>query len=238
MQAIDLPLPPRERSIEGHVQQEWGRILASWRKGWAAESNLADLEHFIEFEQARIFERGEFTADFNWQLDWLRAKAVHDSNVDFVRNRRAHADDVKKMWIEWCDTNTKSMSELSLEALKSMVILDGAAILAALAVLSGQISTPTHAAQIASKCTILFSVVSLIMMAAGHSILFLRIGDLLVRVRSTLLGNANHAKLYAIGRYLQRHLNPLIDVANGLIFGSIIVFAMGSFIAAMVLVFA
>ncbi|MGR9441714.1 hypothetical protein [Rhizobium leguminosarum] len=231
-----LPLPPLNMSIAAHVEREWGQILASWKKGWASETRLSDLERYIEVYREKIFEKRELAPDYNWALDWLRAKAIHDANIDFVNNRRAHIDDVKKMWSDWCANTEKGMLSLSIEVLKSMVLLNGAAILASLAVLSGQISSPTHGAMIAAKCTILFSVVSLIMLAIGHGVMFLRAVEVQAKVRGALLGNTNHSKLYAIGRYLGRHLNPIIDVGNALIFGSVGVFALGSFIGAIVLI--
>ncbi|TPN54292.1 hypothetical protein FJ976_08740 [Mesorhizobium sp. B1-1-9] len=167
----------------------------------------------------------------------MAAHNLHLWNLDLVRNHKQHVDDLKKMWFEWADRGYKYFGDLSLEALRSMVLINGAAIIAALAVLSGQISQPWHAAVLVAKITVFTSVVSLLMMGAGHSLLSLRMGDLLGTVRGILVGNAKHPKLYAVSRYLRRFMDPYIRLANALIYGSIVVFSLSALISACILMF-
>ena len=231
-----LPLPPSDLSIRDSVARQWDVIIKTWQHGWASESQLTNLDNYVEFERKRIFERFEHDSLYNWRADWLNAKYLHDYNTDFVRNRRAQTDDLKSMWKEWYEQTRKQMGDLSLEALRSMVLLNGAAILASLAVLTGQITTPTHGAKIAASCTILFSIASIILMAFGHLMLFIRMNMVQSQIRGALVGHVKHAKLYALGRYARRFLDPVVKKGNLLIYSSIIVFAVGSAIAALVLI--
>jgi hypothetical protein len=231
-----LPLPPPQISILTHVNNEWQEIIKNWQKGWASDARLANLEFYIEFQRARIFERKEYDQRYDWQTDWLNAKHVHDLNTDFVRNRRSLNEDTKTMWMEWHQRTLKGMMDLSLETLKSMVILNGAAMLASLTVLSGQISSATQGAKIAAKCTMLFAILSITMLAVGHMIIFARSNDVQARVRGVLFGSVRHHKLYAISRYVRRYLDRYAAIGNALIYGSVVVFALGSGIAAIVLI--
>ncbi|MGM4981855.1 hypothetical protein [Rhizobium sp. 11_C7_N12_5] len=197
---------------------------------------MTNLDNYVEFERQRIFERKEHDSIYDWQADWLNARHLHDFNSDFVRNRRVHADDVKLLWREWHEQTRKHMGDLSLEALRSMVLLNGAAVLASLAVLTGQITAPTHGARIAASCTILFSIASIIMLALGHLLQFMRTNVIQAEIRGVLVGHVKHSKLYAIGRYTRRFLDPIVNIGNILIYSSIFAFAFGSALAAIVLI--
>lgn len=232
------PLPPEDISFRGYVEKEWAKIIRFWKNGWADESRLSALEELIEIKRVEIFVAKETDArPFDWETDWLEANSIHDFNVDVVKNRKQHVDDLKKMWFEWTERSYTYFSDLSLEALRSMVLIDGAAIIAALAVLSGQITKPWYAAVLVAKLTIFTSVTSLLMMGVGHSMLFLRMNDVVGRVRGVLVGNTKHNKLYAIPRYIKRHGEPTMQLANLLIFGSIAVFGMSGFLSALILLF-
>ncbi|ANN58682.1 hypothetical protein A9174_19320 [Mesorhizobium loti NZP2037] len=233
-----LPLPPEDISFRSYVDQEWKKIIRYWKKGWAADSTLSVLENFIEFNRVEIFEKKRIDPrPFDWERDWLLAHDIHAYNIDVVKNQRQHIDDLKKMWFEWSERSYSYFSDLSLEALRSMVLVNGAAVIAALAVLSGQIAQPWHAAVLVAKLTVFTSIVSLLMMAAGHALLFLRMNELVSRIRGVLVGNAKHHKLYAIGRYLRKFATPTAHLANVLIFGSIIVFGISAFFSALILLF-
>ncbi|TPI60968.1 hypothetical protein FJ420_31125 [Mesorhizobium sp. B3-1-3] len=43
--------------------------------------------------------------------------------MDVVKNRKQHVDDLKKMWFEWTERSYTYFSDLSLEALRSMVLI-------------------------------------------------------------------------------------------------------------------
>ncbi|MER9950318.1 hypothetical protein [Mesorhizobium sp. M0047] len=235
--AAGLSLPPDEISFRKHVEDQWKGILSSWKRGWAADTTLDALENTIEFNRVKIFEEKQPLDPrlFDWELDWLQAKNVHSYNVDLVRNHKKHIDDLKVLWLEWSNRNYDYIREISIEALRSMVLVNGAAIIAALTVLSGQIDHPWSAAVLVAKLTVFTSVVSLLMIAAGHALLFQRVGDVTGRVRGVLIGNTKHHKLYAVGRYLRRYVDPQIGMANILIYGSIIVFGMSALICSFIL---
>ncbi|MES0108371.1 hypothetical protein [Mesorhizobium sp. M0013] len=231
-----LPLPPEEISFRRYVDDTWKGILKNWRRGWASDNDLSTLDDTIEFTRNEIFVKKVVDPrPFDWERDWLVAHNIHLANLDLVRNHKQHLDDLKKLWGEWTERSYKHIGELSLEALRSMVLIDGAAIIASLAVLSGQISSPWHAAVLVAKLTVFTSVVSLLMMGAGHSLITLKVGDLVGRIRGVLVGNTKHNKLYAVPRYLSRYLDPYGRIANLLIYGSISVFGISAFISAIIL---
>lgn len=230
-----LPLPPNDKSISAYVRSEWEEILKNWRKGWAQDVRLEQLQDYLEHERVRIFEKAETDGLYDWSADWFQAKYIDDVNTDFVKNRKTHVADVRAMWGSWVTRSYTAMNNLSLEALRSVILLNGAAIIAALTILSGQISKPTQSATIAARATIVFAVLSIVMMAAGHLLSYMRGVEVVSRVEGALLGNVKHDKVYAISRYLRRHLTPVMVVAHWLIYGSIVVFAIGATVSAFIL---
>lgn len=229
--------PPDNVSIRASVERQWKGILELWKSGWHSESAVERLENYIEYQRVRVFENKSVDGNYDWESDWIAAVNVHDQNNDFVRNRRTHNEDLKKMWFEWHERNASSLTQLSLEALRGMILIDGASILACLTLLSGQISEPNPSAVLGAKLMLICSIISLCMMAAGHLIGFMRLDDVGSRVRGVLIGHTRHRRLYAIGRYLRKHLDPVIELSNALIYGSIIVFAASAFVSALILTF-
>lgn len=235
-QNSEKKLPPSESSIYENVKIQWENVLKLWEGGWHAESKVERIESYLEFHRTRIFDGNSADKAYDWETDWLRAATYHDHQRDFVLNRRKHNEDLKAMWSEWHERASQNMSGLSFEALRGMILVDGAAILACLTLLSGQIEHPNKSAIIAAKVMLLLSIVSLLMMVAGHSIAFLRANDVVNRVRGTLVGFSRHKKLYAVSRYLRRYFDRTLEIGNALVFGSIFVFALGAAISAIILI--
>lgn len=208
-----------------------------WRQGYHAETSIARLEAFLEHHRIEIFEKGADSDLYDWKADWIAASSYHDSQTDFVRNRRAFNDGLLVMWKEWHDQGSSSLVQLSLEALRSMILVNGAAILACLTLLSGQIEKPNPSAVLAAKLMLFSAILSMTMMAGGHLLGSIRMLEVTGRVRGALVGHIRHRKLYAIGRYLRRHLDPVIEKSNGLIYASIFVFAFSAFIASVIVIF-
>lgn len=236
----DSKVPARVEAfgpIESTVRERWDSILRDWRRGYAADESLAQLETLIEVERREIFEAQGGEIDTERARDWGRAHVVHFTNIDHVRNSRRYFDDVRAYWMQWEERTSTALANLSLEALRAMIIVNGAAIIASLAVLSGQVSDPTDAAIRVAKVTVVCSVVSLMMMGLGHAIIWLRGSELAGRIRATLIGNVRHSRLIAIWRYTRRHGSGLINLANALIFGSIGVFGLSAIVSALILAF-
>lgn len=236
-QGVKRPLPPEGESLFAHTQSEWKYIRDWWLKGYSAESRPVALEGWIEQRRQEIFQGGLVDGRFDWSSDWLNAKSFHDYQIDQVNHLRTHLAGVKEHWSKWSESSTQHFSSVSLEALRSVLLLNGAAIIADLAVLTGQIDDPRSGAVFAAKITTLTSVVSMIMMATGHALLWDRMSYVLGRVRSAIIGTPRHRRVYAVGRYLGRHLDPVTRVANALIYGSIIVFAGSALVCALILAF-
>lgn len=233
----DLPLPPDEVSISNYVKLRWEGTLDLWKRGWNSESTIEQLEHYLEFHRERIFDQNSAVGLYDWRRDWTEARFYHDHQTDFVRNRRAYNEDLRAMWKEWHERGMGSLVQLSLEALRSMVLVNGAAILACLTVLSGQVEKPNPSVLLAAKIMLFSAVLSMLLMGGGHLLASIRMLGATSRVRGILIGHVRHRKLYAIGRYLQRYLDPIIEKANALIYSSIFVFAFSSFICAIIVVF-
>ena len=232
-----LPKPPENISIHAAVKRQWEGILDLWKRGWHAESSILRVEDYLEFHRVKIFEQEATVGEFDWKSDWISAVTYHDTQRDFVGNRRAHNDDLRRMWTEWHDRTQAGMVQLSLEALRSMILVDGAAILACLTLLSGQVEHPNPSAILAAKVMLFCAILSMVMMGGGHAVGYMRMAELTNRVRGKLVGHMRHRRLYAIGRYLTRYLDRVIDISNGLIYGSIFVFAFSAFICAFIVIF-
>lgn len=229
------PLPPQELSLRAYVEDQWNRILIMWRRGWAASRALASLQQSIDAQRLEVFDPKFNDARYDWQQDWHQANNVHQYNLDYVSNRAQHIDELKKLWFDWSEKNYGFLANVSLEALRSMVLVNGAAIIAALTVLSGQITEPSQSALIVSKLTVFTSVLSLILMAIGHSVLFIKMDSATSYIRGRITGPMRHSKLFAVNRFLRRYLEKPLQIANGLIFGSIAVFGLSAFISAVIL---
>lgn len=232
-----IPAPPDAESLFVHTKAEWDYIRYWWKRGYAADSKLEALEALMEHRRRLIFVEQLVDGAFDWRTDWSRAKSWHDYQLDQVKHLRSHLEGVKQIWAAWTENSTTHFSNISLEALRSILLLNGAAIIAALAVLTGQISTPRASAILTAKITTITSVVSMIMMATGHAILWDRMSNMVGQVRNSIVGSPRHRRVYSVSRYLRRHLDPVSKWANGLIYGSIVVFAASAFVCALILAF-
>lgn len=232
-----LPKPPENISIHASVERQWEGVLDLWKSGWHAESSIERLETYLEYHRERIFEKNEAEGAYDWQGDWAAARTYHDHQRDFVGNRRAHNDGLHIMWKEWHERSVGSLVQLSLEALRSMILVNGAAILACLTLLSGQVEKPNPSALLAAKIMLFSAILSMALMAAGHLMGSIRMLDMTSRVRGVLVGHVRHRRLYAISRYLVRNLDPVIEKANALIYASIFVFAFSAFVCAFIVIF-
>ena len=232
-----VPPPPDTDSLFVYTQAEWEYIRHWWKRGYAADSKLESLENLIEHRRRVIFVEKLVDKAFDWRTDWSRAKSWHDYQMDQVKHLRTHLEGVKQIWATWTENSTTHFSNISLEALRSIILLNGAAIIAALAVLTGQITTPRVSAILTAKITTVTSVVSMVMMATGHAILWDRMSNVVGQVRNSIVGSPRHRRVYSVGRYLRRHLNPITNWANGLIYGSIVVFAASALVCALILAF-
>lgn len=237
MNTPPLPRPPEEISIAASTKKQWENILKNWRMGYHAETSIQLLENYLDGQREKIFDKNEAEGSYDWGADWSSAMRYHDSQIDFVRNRRAYNEGLHGMWKEWHDQSTGSLVQLSLEALRSMILVNGAAILACLTLLSGQVEKPNPSAVLAAKIMLFCAVLSMMMMAAGHLWGSIKMLAVTGRVRGALVGNIRHRRLYAITRYLRRHLDPAIDKANGLIYGSMFVFGVSAVVCALVVIF-
>lgn len=232
-----LSTPPEELSIYENVKKRWDEILGLWRKGWAAESKVERLEDYIEYHRVKIFEEKTVNSLYDWESDWLRAVSYHDHQHDFVLNRKKFNEDLKQFWGEWHERSIANMNQLAFEALRGMILVNGATILACLTLLSGQIENPVPSAVLAAKVMVFSAILSLLLMVLGHTLAFARIDEVEGKVHGVLVGIAKHGKLYAISRYLRRYLDPIIKISSALIYGSIFVFAFSAFVSTLILIF-
>jgi len=230
-----LSLPPDAESLNHYVREEWANIQRGWENGWAADNRLSQLEEIIEANRQRIFERNEADDRYDWRHDWVNARLFNEQMIDFVQNRKHFNKELKELWFEWTKSSTEHGGRISIEALRSMVLVDGAAIIASLAVLSGQVPHPHPMAVTVAKVTVFTSIASLLMMAAGHALIFETLNSVVGRVRGALVGHPKHKRLFAISRYLRRYSDPKMKVANVLIYGSIAVFGISALISSLLL---
>lgn len=230
------PLPPDDISVYRFVKDQWDGIFNLWKKGYAADQQLSALIESIESHRENIFDRKLKGNDYNWEWDWFRANAIHQSNLDFVANRKKHNEDLKQLWLEWHSEVKSHGLQIAIESLRAMVLVNGAAIIAAIAVLSGEIPKPQQAIIWVSKSTILSSSISIIMLAAGHAWTFEITNRMGNKVRGVLVGHPRHSKLYAISRYLRRFMDSKLRWATLLIYGAIAIFGLNALFAAIFLV--
>lgn len=231
------PMPPEGSSIRASTERQWKHILSQWERGWHSESSVERLDVYLEHHRQRIFEDQTTGDEYDWEADWLDAASYHDRQQDFVQNRRAYNEGLHRMWTEWHDRSVGALQQLALETLRSMVLVNGAAILACLTILSGQIDKPNPSAVLAAKIMLFGAILSLGMTAGGHLVSSVRMIEITSRIRAVLVGHVRHRRLYSIIRYTRRYLDRSIDVSNAMIYTSIFVFAASATVCAVILGF-
>ena len=231
------PLPPEGMSLITHVESEWSFIRSNWERGWHAESHLLDLENYIEHRRHQIFNENSHDVTYDYGLDWVHANNIHKHHMDLVSNRKAHIRDTKLFWTEISRHAGTYANEVSLEALRAMIIINGAAIIACLTLLSGQVENPTPAAITVAKITVVASIISLIMMALGHAIQHMYVSSVYIGIAGKVLGQPRHKRLWAIPRYTRRYTGRAGRWSEALIYGSIFVFGLDAIICALILAF-
>jgi hypothetical protein len=227
---VGLLDPPESQSLAKYVRHEWARIIRQWEHGWPSETSISDLEQTIR-QRAEDIDDGTLPDQFDWRRDYDVAGIVHRSNVDFVAWRRAYNETLSEQWLAWARDNSKYLSEISLEGLRSMILIHGAAVIAALGVISGQVGAPNQQLALAAKVMVTFSLCGLFATAIGFMIIFAYGSEATWSVRWKMVRPIRHRRLYAMGRYIRVYFGRKARFGNYFAYGSILMFIIGASIS-------
>jgi len=200
------------------------------------ESQVRFLEDQLEYHRKQIFVEKSVEGDFDWEEDWCAAKQIHDGKLDYVNNQKKHFDDLRELWIEHQQIAYSDNSKLRIEALRAMVLVTGAAIIASISILTSDISKLSYEVIFVAKSTIFSSSISLIMTAIGHA-MSAEINILAAAtVRGVLVGFTDQRRILALHRYIQRYMMPNLKIAQYFIYGAIGLFGFSALVSAIVLI--
>lgn len=229
--------PPEDQSLFHYVENTWEIILRNWAKGYNLEQELQNLIDCIEERKERL-EKGDLKeGEYDWDEDYRRALNHHEVQLDYVKNKRAYIEDIAKFWRGHFTYLTEQSSKILVEAFKAIVILNGAALIAAISFVSGQISDPELHVQLAAKMILVFCFLSLISACIGFSLLHSMSHGLSNEYKGRTFKPYVHKTLEEMGDDIEAYIGVRGLLVNIFIYGSIILFSMGLGMALSILVF-
>ncbi|MBO6508300.1 MAG: hypothetical protein JJ979_07435 [Roseibium sp.] len=222
-----LSLPPDDKSLRKEFERRWKRIIEYWEGGYALEQEVIKLEDDLEFERQSIFENNEKDDEFDWRLDWLNAKRWHEYQLDFVNNRKLEIENLAQFWSSHFNNLQAVGSMVRAEAFKGLLIVNGAAMLTAIAVISGEVEGASFYVKLAAKFILFCSGLSLLSMAVGYGLLHHLAEGVSAEFRRYTLRPFQHSKVKGIDDELREFLGIKPLIINILIYGSVVLFAFG-----------
>lgn len=157
-------------------------------------------------------------------------------NINHYRNVNNHNEEVKKYWMNWTNEVGGYARSCAIEGFKSLLIVNGATIIASLGALSGEYIAKTDCVIIAAKISLLTGIIGLSLAGIGQARIIYVLGNFFPKVRANLL-RKRRRRLYAIGRYLERFFDPKINFAEYIMYSSLVVFILGAIVSGLILVF-
>ncbi|MEO9530574.1 hypothetical protein [Roseibium sp.] len=232
-----MKLPPDDQSLHHYVKNTWEVILKNWENGYSLEQDLQNMINYIEERRDGLNADKFDCRELDWEEDYVRAIDYHEKKLDYVENRRAYVEDVAKFWREHFTYLTEQSSKILVEAFKAIVLLNGAALIAAISFVSGQISNPEFHVQLAAKMILIFCFVSLVFACIGFSLLHSISHGISNEYKGRTFRPYVHAKIESIGDEVERYLSARGLFVNFFIYGSIILFGLGLGMALSIVVF-
>jgi hypothetical protein len=208
--------------------------MQNWEHGFPAETAIRNLEEAL-LNRERLIGAGKMPVGFDWEGDMFAARQLHLVNLDQLGWIRARYEGVVKLWSDWAKAQRAFGDEIGIEGLRSMVILNGAAVLAALAVISGQIASPGATVVLAAKVMVTFALAGLVSTAVGYAILHWVTLETEMAVTQRLVGPSRYRRLRGLSRYLRRYYRGPMKAGNVLALGAIGLFVVGAFFSLVIL---
>jgi hypothetical protein len=230
------PLKPvrREDSVRDLVAAEWDRALRDWKSGAVLRPNVDYAQLFLDNRRQGV-QAGNFNPEYDWASDLFEAEAAHKHNLQYVEAITSYNEALEKRWDDELARRKAYIGDISLEALRSLVLVNGAAILGALALISS--SSVPSTLDVAAKILVGFCVVSLLAGVSGYLTIFLYVDSGTVNIEKFLIRPIKHKRLNSLFRYNRRYFWPGQWLGNVLVYASIGCFAVGAGISAVVLIF-
>jgi len=222
-------------ALEKWTTDQWKTIYASWESGYTLDTQVDRISRNLADRKAAL-SHGGMPPGFDWQLDLIKAELIHESYIDRVRNRRAYNDTLDARWQDWLKVGREYLTGISLEGLRSIVLIHGATILATLTVVSGQIAAPAPHVMIAAKTMFSFSVVGLAVGVAGYSLIYAILDQAVNSIDPRLIRPMKHERYRSLYRYRTRFFARKAKLPEFLIYASIGAFIIGSILSCMILV--
>jgi hypothetical protein len=162
----ELPDPPDDQSVKAHVEKLWKKIQDNFEKGLAWNTIVLLIEDALRNREQQL-ARKELPSTFDWHRDLYMAKVAHSGYRDTFDLEQRRYNQQLAYWRDYVSTTRKICGEISVEGLRTTVLIHGATILACLAALSGQyVSNP--AAKHAAIVMFLFSLAGIICAVVGY----------------------------------------------------------------------
>lgn len=219
--------PPENLSLFHHVKNTWARLQENWENGYALDQELNVLSNYIESERVEIFDKKSKSKNYDWEDDYIDAVQYHESKLDFVNNMNKYIDEITKYWREYFTNLVDISNRVSIEALKAIIILNGAAMIAAITILSGEVAGASFEVKVAAKFILVFCFVSLVSVSVGYALMHRLALELSNEFKGRAFKPLNHKKLFNISEDMDRYIGIKGIVIDVLIYGSIVLFAIG-----------
>jgi hypothetical protein len=226
-----------ENKICIFTQQKWQSVWRARELGMDYQQIILQIENVLQEPDCKSQEQLTPNTHSNLSEDYRLAIANHKMMKEILNRTQRVDDGIREIWRDWHDSQMQFRHQIAAEGFKAIILVSGTATIAALSILSGQITDASATAKMAAKVGLVGSISSLLLTALGQALSIATIDKIFPTVRTAVLPTEKPVRLYALVRYCRLYSKWLKRGAS-FIYASIVIFAITSIICTFILLFA
>lgn len=223
---------PIAASIRTLIDNQWREIHKKIYDETPYDHDIRLIETTIQSRDAEI-NAGNLDSSYDWKFDLDIARFNHAFNLDWRGYHEETRNRYKRYWEKNVEQQRAFVKEVSLNGLRTILIVHGAVALGCLNVLGNAESIPSLL--LAAKFGLLFSLVGIFLVGSGQLIAVLRMGRIAGRIDGWIATRIKWKRLIAIGRYTRRFM-AILRYADWAIYASLLWFCTYSVILYIIIV--
>jgi len=223
---------PSDASAARSIDATLKGVIKKIYDGQPFQTDISIVEDYLR-ERELLISSGKLDPSYDWNGDLRVAQTAYKVAIDWLPQHRNIREGYLVYWRNRTERAAETLTKISLEGLKTILVLHGAVALGALNILTDKEAVPLNL--LAAKCALAFSLVGIIMLGLGQIIVVRAVSSMNDRIAGEISTIVHWKKLSAIGRYWRRGYK-LIQFADYLIYGSIFWFGIYTAILCIILI--
>lgn len=220
-----MPVPTNSSALEA-IKPTLDRVITKLYDDLPIQHDLAMVEKFLG-ERRALIDAKHFDPSFDWQSDLATAETHFKIAIEWAPRHKETRDGYITYWRGRLERNERNLNEISINGLKTILLVHGAVAVGALNILKDAASSATIL--MISRWALSFSVLGIVMYGVGVVIMIEVMGTLNEKMIGAISTKLPWRRVRALSRYFRRGARPL-SYATQLIYGSVIWFAVYSIV--------